>query len=223
MRILSHADTKASVHIPASPIARFLFVDTKMSWLWLIVRLYVGYEWLAAGWAKVFGRSLSLDATFGQAVGGKTWVFNDQAGQGLTKFLAGALTKSLGTHPDVQGWYALFLRSTVLPHIALFAHLIAFGELCVGLGLILGCFTGVAAFFGLFMNLNYMLAGAVSINPVIGVLAALLVLAWRVAGYYGADRYLLPLLGTPWWSGRWKAKKFADVDRPLVGPGSGVR
>ena len=23
-------------------------------------------------------------------------------------------------------------------------------------------------------------------------------LAWKVAGYYGADRVLLPLLGTPW-------------------------
>jgi thiosulfate dehydrogenase [quinone] large subunit len=25
-----------------------------------------------------------------------------------------------------------------------------------------------------------------------------LILAWRVAGYYGLDRYLLPMLGTPW-------------------------
>jgi thiosulfate dehydrogenase [quinone] large subunit len=23
-------------------------------------------------------------------------------------------------------------------------------------------------------------------------------LAWKVAGYYGLDRFLLPLLGTPW-------------------------
>jgi thiosulfate dehydrogenase [quinone] large subunit len=29
-------------------------------------------------------------------------------------------------------------------------------------------------------------------------LAVGLMLAWRVAGYYGLDRYLLPLLGTPW-------------------------
>ncbi len=46
--------------------------------------------------------------------------------------------------------------------------------------------------------LNFMLAGAVSINPIIGTLAILLVLAWRVAGYYGMDSVLLPLLGTPW-------------------------
>jgi thiosulfate dehydrogenase [quinone] large subunit len=58
--------------------------------------------------------------------------------------------------------------------------------------------TGIAAFFGVFMNLNYLLAGTVSVNPVLGFLGIFLVLAWRVAGYYGVDRYLLPLLGTPW-------------------------
>jgi thiosulfate dehydrogenase [quinone] large subunit len=29
----------------------------------------------------------------------------------------------------------------------------------------------------------------------------LLVLAWRNAGYYGLDRYVLPALGTPWHRG----------------------
>ena len=29
-------------------------------------------------------------------------------------------------------------------------------------------------------------------------LAIGLMLAWRVAGYYGLDRYLLPRLGVPW-------------------------
>jgi thiosulfate dehydrogenase (quinone) large subunit len=29
-------------------------------------------------------------------------------------------------------------------------------------------------------------------------LAIGLILAWRVAGYYGVDRYLLPRLGVPW-------------------------
>jgi len=48
------------------------------------------------------------------------------------------------------------------------------------------------------MNLNFMLAGAVSINPVLGMFSILLVLAWRIGGFYGVDRYLLPLLGTPW-------------------------
>jgi thiosulfate dehydrogenase [quinone] large subunit len=44
---------------------------------------------------------------------------------------------------------------------------VAYGELIVGIALLFGAFTGVAAFFGLFMNLNYLLAGTVSINPIL--------------------------------------------------------
>lgn len=66
------------------------------------------------------------------------------------------------------------------------------------MGLILGALTGIAAFFGVLMNFNYLLAGTVSTNPILGFLGILLVLAWRIAGYWGLDRWLLPLLGTPW-------------------------
>jgi hypothetical protein len=41
------------------------------------------------------------------------------------------------------------------------------GELLVGIGLIVGALTGIAAFFGVFMNMNLLLAGAVSINQII--------------------------------------------------------
>ena len=34
--------------------------------------------------------------------------------------------------------------------------------------------------------------------PIFSVLGVLLILAWKNAGYIGVDRYLLPLLGTPW-------------------------
>ena len=119
-------------------------------------------------------------------------------GAAITGFVKGALALTAGPHPAVQGWYASFLQSFVVPNAAAFSYMVTFGEVLVGLGLIFGVLTGIAAFFGVFMNLNFMLAGAVSINPVIGPLAILLVLAWRVAGFYGVDSYLLPLLGTPW-------------------------
>jgi hypothetical protein len=79
-------------------------------------------------------------------------------------------------------------------------------EVLVGIALILGLLTGIAAFFGIVMNLNYLLAGAASTNPILGFLALFLILAWRVAGYYGLDRYVLPLLGTPW-TGRLTGKQ----------------
>jgi thiosulfate dehydrogenase [quinone] large subunit len=43
-----------------------------------------------------------------------------------------------------------------------------------------------------------MMAGTVSTNPLMFGLLILIILAWKNAGYYGLDRYLLPLLGTPW-------------------------
>lgn len=68
----------------------------------------------------------------------------------------------------------------------------------MGLGLILGILTGFAAFFGAFMNMSFLLAGSASTNPVLFTLAIGLMLAWKVAGYYGVDRWLLPRLGVPW-------------------------
>jgi thiosulfate dehydrogenase (quinone) large subunit len=196
MSIMSYIRPKEATQIPEPPIAKFLFADTRMAWVWLIVRLYVGYEWLSAGWEKMTG-------------GG--WVFSGHDGAALKGFAMGALAQTTGAHPAVQGWYAAFLQNVVLPNAAAFSYMVTFGEVLIGLGLIVGCLTGIAAFFGVFLNLNFLLAGAVSINPVIGTLALFLILAWRIAGFYGIDSYLLPLLGTPW-TGTLKHK-----DTPKVG------
>ena len=74
----------------------------------------------------------------------------------------------------------------------------ALGEIAVGLGLLVGALTGIAAFFGATMNMSYMLAGSTSVNPVMFAFTIGIILAWKVAGWYGLDRYLLPLLGVPW-------------------------
>jgi thiosulfate dehydrogenase (quinone) large subunit len=174
---------KVVTHIEEPPIAKFLFADTRMAWFWIIVRVYVGYQWISAGYEKLTSGA---------------WVFSAHDGAGLKGFVMGALAQSQGAHPAVQGWYASFLQNVVLPNVTPFAYVVTFGEIAIGLGLIVGCLTGIAAFFGLFMNLNFLMAGTVSVNPILGVLALFLILAWRIAGYYGVDRYLLPILGTPW-------------------------
>ena len=74
--------------------------------------------------------------------------------------------------------------------------------MAVGLGLLVGLLTGVAAFFGVTMNMSFLLAGSASSNPVMAMLALLVILAWKVAGYYGLDRWVLPILGTPWKPGK---------------------
>lgn len=173
-------------YIEESPVSRFLFSNTKTAWFWFIVRLYVGWQWLMAGWEKVTDPA---------------WT-GGNAGGALRGFIQAALSKAGGAHPDVQTWYASFLQNTVLPHVNVWSHLVAYGELLVGIALILGIFTGIAAFFGLFMNLNYLLAGTVSVNPILFTLSIGLILAWKIAGYVGLDRFLLPYLGTPWKGGK---------------------
>ncbi len=68
----------------------------------------------------------------------------------------------------------------------------------MGLGLLVGALTGIAAFFGLLMNVNYLFAGTVSTNPILAICCLGIVMAWRIAGWYGLDRWLLPALGKPW-------------------------
>jgi len=182
------------MQIPEPFLSKLLFSDTNMGWFWLIVRIWVGYQWLMAGYEKVINPA---------------WV-GASAGSGVRSFLLFALTKSSGLHPDVSGWYAWFIKMIALPNAHVFSYIIAFGELAVGLGLILGVFTGITAFFGSFMNMNYLLAGTVSTNPVLLFSQLFLILAWRVAGWIGFDRWLLPLLGTPWYPGK-VFKKYATL------------
>ncbi|PYO18367.1 MAG: hypothetical protein DMD85_21430 [Candidatus Rokuibacteriota bacterium] len=56
------------------------------------------------------------------------------------------------------GWYKDFLETTVLPHAALFATLQTIGEVAVGLGLLFGIMTRLAALVGLFLTVNFSLA-----------------------------------------------------------------
>lgn len=159
-------------------VTQFLFRDKRMAWLWLVVRVYVGWVWVQAGWEKV---------------GNPAWT-GAQSGTALAGFIKGALAKVGGPHPDVSGWYASFLENIVLPHTAFWGQLVAYGELLVGIALILGLLTAFAAFFGGFMNLNFLLAGTVSINPQLLILAIALLAARRIAGWWGLDRYVLPKL-----------------------------
>ncbi len=174
-------ESNNTIHVSENPVSRFLFSSTRSAVIWLIIRLYVGYAWIDAGWHKVANEA---------------WV-GGNAGAAITGFVKGALAKAEGGK-DVTGWYASFLENVVLPNAGVFSYFVAFGELLVGLGLVLGLLTGIAAFFGALMNASFLFAGTLSSNPVLFILATWLVLAWKVAGWYGLDRWALPYLGTPW-------------------------
>lgn len=166
---------------PEPRISRFLFASKAMAPFWTVVRIYLGWMWLTAGWGKVTSPA---------------WV-GPEAGGAVSGYLNGALGRAGGERPDVSVWYAWMIENLFLPNAALMSHLVAFGEVLVGAALILGFLTGASAFLGGLMNAAFLLAGTVSSNPVMFILATWLVLAWRVGGYYGLDYWMLPLVGAP--------------------------
>jgi thiosulfate dehydrogenase [quinone] large subunit len=184
---------KSNVIFSDPPIAQSLFNST--SWapiLWLVIRLYLAYQWITAGLEKLENPA---------------WT---QTGVALKGFWTAATALPKGNaHPAVAfGWYRAFLSFMLdSGSYVWFSKLVVAGELLIGIALLLGLFTGVAAFFGGFMNWNFMMAGSASTNPMLFILAILLILAWKTAGWIGLDRFILPILGTPWQPGKVFVKK----------------
>jgi thiosulfate dehydrogenase [quinone] large subunit len=164
------------------PLAQFLFSDVRVAPVWLVVRVLLGWTWLQSGLNKL---------------GNPEWM---QTGAALQGFWARAVEIPADGRPAIAfDWYRNFIQSMLDAEAYVwFAKLVTFGETIVGIALILGLFTGLFAFLGAFMNWNYIMAGSASTNGLLGLGAVLLVLAWKTAGYYGLDRWILPKLGMTW-------------------------
>ena len=96
----------------------------------VLLRIYLGVIFLVAAWPK-----LRVDFT-----------------PGLTRFLEKVALEN--GHP----FYQEFVRRVVLPNASLFAALVTWAELLVGLTLVLGLMTRLSAAVALLLVVNYMLA-----------------------------------------------------------------
>ncbi|MEX1172229.1 MAG: DoxX family membrane protein [Chloroflexota bacterium] len=172
------------VEIEGPAFARFLFNNSRAGLFWLPIRLFLGFSWLESGWGKFTNPD-------------NAWLGGGAALRGYWERAASIPEE--GRPPISYDWYRDFIQGLLDSGAeAWFAPLIVYGELLVGIGLLVGGLTGIAAFFGALMNMSFLLAGSASTNPVMFTAAIGLILAWKVAGYYGVDRWLLPMLGTPW-------------------------
>jgi thiosulfate dehydrogenase [quinone] large subunit len=145
---------------------------------WLLIRLFVGYQWLTAGWEKINEAA---------------WV-GDKVPAGIHGFLAGALTKTAGDHPSVFAWYGDFIKNVALPNERVLSYLVAYGEVLVGLALVVGLFSKWAAFWGLTMNLAFYLAGSTSSNGYMMVAEMAMLFGGLGVSFYGLDTIVLPFL-----------------------------
>jgi thiosulfate dehydrogenase (quinone) large subunit len=195
-----------TVYIEEPRASRWLFGSSTAAWLWLVARLWLGWEWFQSGWGKVFGGEISLDGTFRFSGDNNIgWVRRSGdvgVGDSVAGFADRAIESAEGPHPDVAySWYVTFLewiRDTSHPVLG---PMVAVGELVIGALLILGLFTGMAAFLGAVLNFSFVFAGSAGVNPAMILVSGLLILAWRNAGWWGLDRWVLPRLGTPWHRG----------------------
>ena len=174
--------TRKGTVITDPPFVAKLLNDPRMSWLWLVLRLWVGYRW--------------IDASLGK-LSNPAWT---KTGEALKGFWMGAVAIPEAGRPAISfDWYRSFIQMLLdAEAYTWFAKLVAYGELLIGIALVIGLFTGFAAFLGAFMNWNFMMAGSASINPMLFVITVGLMMAWKISGYIGLDYFVLPIIGTPW-------------------------
>ncbi|HJX61303.1 MAG TPA: DoxX family protein [Dehalococcoidia bacterium] len=199
MALLTKAFERRELRDPG--IFRAIFSNTWLAPILLFLRLYLGYQWLIAGSHKLWGS--------------ERWIaVNGPDGLALRGYWERQTAIPEQGRPAISfDWYRDFL-TFMLDHewYRWFAWVIAIGEVAMGVLLIVGAFVGIAALFGAFMNFNFLMAGSASINPVMFVVAMLVIFGWKTAGWIGLDRWLLPALGTPWQPG----PAFKSLFRPRV-------
>jgi uncharacterized membrane protein YphA (DoxX/SURF4 family) len=121
---------------------------------------------------------------------GVTFLFSDHGNRQpdeLARFLKFAIKNG-------YSWYGSLLNTVVLPHPATFGALVVAAEIYVGIALVLGLTTRLAASVALFLLFNYMCAkGDVPWGPGIDqsdIVLAIIVLVSGAGRIFGVDRVL---------------------------------
>ena len=201
------------VYIEEPAFSRWLFGSSSAAWIWLVARLWLGWEWpgrLEQGLRRQHhlkfwdwgdsAYSLTGDGNIGWVRAGTVptedgaWI-EGRRRRGLVR------QRRPGTrhrrHPDIAySWYVAWLEWLRDTGQAL-RRWSPSAEVVIGICLILGLFTGIMAFLGAILNFSFIFAGSAGVNPAMIVVSGMLILAWRNAGWYGLDRFVLPRLGTP--------------------------
>jgi uncharacterized membrane protein YphA (DoxX/SURF4 family) len=119
---------------------------------------------------------------------GISFLFSDH-GNARPNELAGFLKFAL---KNGYGWYQNLLNSVVVPHSLTFGTFVVIAEIYIGIALVLGFTTRLAALVALFLLLNYMCAkGALPWGPGIDqsdIVLALIILLSDAGRTFGIDR-----------------------------------
>jgi thiosulfate dehydrogenase [quinone] large subunit len=158
-------------------------------WIPVPLRLFMGVTFLYAGMQKL------ADPQY----------FNPAARGSIGHQIAAFATAS-----PLRG----FLLGVALPHATLFGALVAYGELAIGLGMLLGLLWRVAALFGLLLNLLFLLSADWHIFPYFYGSDIVFLFCWLTLLIAGPAQQALPALDI--WLARWLAQHTRLTQRPRL-------
>ncbi len=163
-------------------IIRFLFNDPRMAPVWAIVRVLVGVQWLRIAIPKLSDPAWVEGGAIVRGFWENQVIFNEG-----------------GRNAIYYDWYRDFLNFMIENEVyRAFGVILPVLEVTIGVLFILGAFVGLVGLGAGFLHVNYLLAGSAGQNAILFPAAVLLIAAWKIAGYYGLDYFIMRRVSAMW-------------------------
>ena len=147
-------------------------LTAKSANFWLVpLRIYLGYMWIMAGLEKYIAAGLIT----------RCWPDRRRASASMMQLIG----------DQTPGWYAWIVDAILVPNAMLFQKLIVFTEVGIGVALIAGLFTFIAAAVAVVMNINFMLS--TGLNDYWFLMSSIACLG-GAGRSFGLDHYVIPYL-----------------------------
>src|SRR6202167_4545514 len=136
-----------------------------MSVAWTAMRVWLGAMWIEARAAKLWGK--------------ETPAFLHNNGAGVAGFA--------GHGTAAYSWWGTFMHSFVVPNSGWIGIFVALAEFAIGVALVAGLFTRVAALGSLALLFTYVMSGTASVCAFYALFAIVILATWRTSSWIGLD------------------------------------
>lgn len=156
-------DNPSELNVPRT--LQWMARSKAMAVVWTAMRVWLGVMWIQAGDAKLWGKENSA--------------FLHNGGSGVAGFAAHGVA--------AYSWWGTFLHHFVVPNASWIGILVALSEFVIGLALVAGFLTPLAALASLGLLFTYVMSGTASVCAWYALFAIVLLAVWRTASWLGAD------------------------------------
>jgi thiosulfate dehydrogenase [quinone] large subunit len=143
----------------------FLMQSKVMAIGWTAMRVWLGIMWIQTGVSKLWGA--------------ENPAFLHNNGAGVAGFAAHGV--------PAYSWWGSFLHGFVVPNSGWIGILVAVAEFVIGVALVLGLFTRVAALGSLALLFTYVMSGTASVCAFYAFFAVVIFATWRTSTWLGVD------------------------------------